>query len=98
LWSKSFSRGSFPNTPTKCSVKCLRGDKLFLESILSGLRTCPFCPILPVGFSRAENLSVLSDFTSQILSGLRTSPFCPILPGLKTGMFLLVRFVRFYQG
>jgi hypothetical protein len=29
LWSKSFSRGSFPNTPTKCSVKCLREDKLF---------------------------------------------------------------------
>jgi hypothetical protein len=89
LWSKLFSHGSFPNTPTRCSVKCLRGDKLFFESILPrlktrrilpGLETCPFCPILPVGFyqswklvrfvqfyqsdfTRAENLSVLSDFT-----------------------------------
>jgi hypothetical protein len=33
LWSKSFSRGSFPNTPTRCSVKCLRGGKLFFELI-----------------------------------------------------------------
>jgi hypothetical protein len=32
-WSKSFSRGSFPNTPIRCLVKCLRGDKLFFESI-----------------------------------------------------------------
>jgi hypothetical protein len=30
-WSKSFFRGSFLNTPTKC--KCLRGYKLFFESI-----------------------------------------------------------------
>jgi hypothetical protein len=34
LWSKSFSRGSFPNTPTKCSVKYLRGYNLFFVSIL----------------------------------------------------------------
>jgi hypothetical protein len=53
LWSKSFSRGSFLNTPTKCSVKCLREDKLFFRvnfypilprlrtrQILPGLRTC----------------------------------------------------------
>jgi hypothetical protein len=32
-WSKLFSGGSFSNTPTKCSVKCPRGDKLFSESI-----------------------------------------------------------------
>jgi hypothetical protein len=36
LWSKSFSCGSFPNTPIKCSVKYLRGDKLFFESIYQG--------------------------------------------------------------
>jgi hypothetical protein len=33
LWSKLFSHGSFPNTHTKCSVKCLRGDKLFLSQV-----------------------------------------------------------------
>jgi hypothetical protein len=31
--SKSFFRGSFSNTPTRSSVKWLRGDKLFFESI-----------------------------------------------------------------
>jgi hypothetical protein len=31
LWSKLFSHGSFPNMLTKCSMKCLRGDKLFLS-------------------------------------------------------------------
>jgi hypothetical protein len=88
LWSKSFSRGSFPNTPTRCSVKCLRGDKLFFESILPRLRTRRILPGLKTGpillvcfvrfyqldFTRAENLSVLSDFTSQILPELRTCP------------------------
>jgi hypothetical protein len=33
LWSKLFSGGSFSNTPSKYSVKCPRGDKLFSESI-----------------------------------------------------------------
>jgi hypothetical protein len=33
LWSKLFSRSSFSNTPTKCSVKCPRGDKLFLSRV-----------------------------------------------------------------
>jgi hypothetical protein len=36
LWSKLFSRGSFSNTSIKCSVKYLRGDKLFFESIYQG--------------------------------------------------------------
>jgi hypothetical protein len=31
--SKSFSHGSFSNTPTRCSVKCLSGDKLFLSRV-----------------------------------------------------------------
>jgi hypothetical protein len=33
LWSKLFSRGSFSNTPTKFSMKCPRGDKLFLSRV-----------------------------------------------------------------
>jgi hypothetical protein len=33
LWSKLFSRSSFSNTLTKCSVKCPRGDKLFLSRV-----------------------------------------------------------------
>jgi hypothetical protein len=33
LWSKLLSRSSFLNTPTKCSVKCPRGDKLFLSQV-----------------------------------------------------------------
>jgi hypothetical protein len=33
LWSKSFFRGHFAKTHTRCSVKCLRGDKLFFELI-----------------------------------------------------------------
>jgi hypothetical protein len=37
LWSKSFSRGSFPNTPTSCSVKYLRGYKLFLTRFFSSI-------------------------------------------------------------
>jgi hypothetical protein len=49
LWSKSFSRGSFPNTPIKFSVKCLRGDKLFFESILPRLRTRRILPGLKTG-------------------------------------------------
>jgi hypothetical protein len=32
-WSKSFFHSSFTNTRTSCSVKCLRGDKLFFELI-----------------------------------------------------------------
>jgi hypothetical protein len=34
LCSKLFSRSSFSDTSTKCSVKCLRGDKLFLSRVL----------------------------------------------------------------
>jgi hypothetical protein len=37
LWSKSFSRGSFSNTPTRCSVKCLRGYKLFSTRFFSSI-------------------------------------------------------------
>jgi hypothetical protein len=33
LWSKLFFRSSFSNTPTKCSVKWLKGDKLFLSRV-----------------------------------------------------------------
>jgi hypothetical protein len=32
-WFKSLSCGNFPNTPTRCSVKCLKGYKLFFELI-----------------------------------------------------------------
>jgi hypothetical protein len=103
LWSKSFSHGSFPNTPTRCSVKCLRWDKLFFELILpvgfyQSWELVRFVWFYQSDFTRAENLSVLSDFTSRILPELRTCPFYLILPvGFYQG-WELVCFVWFYQS
>jgi hypothetical protein len=38
LWFKLLSRGNFLNTPTRCSVKCLRGYKtVFLSRFLSSI-------------------------------------------------------------
>jgi hypothetical protein len=108
LWSKSFSHGSLPNIPTKYSVKSLRGDKLFFESILPrlrthrilpGLKTDRFCLSVLTDFTKAENSS---DFTRAENWSDFTCPFCPILPRLrtrrilpelKTGPNLLVYFV-----
>jgi hypothetical protein len=33
LWFKSLFHGDFLNVPTRCSVKCLCGYKLFFDSI-----------------------------------------------------------------
>jgi hypothetical protein len=47
LWSKSFSRGSFSNTLTMCSVKCLRGDKLVLSRVFVVDLSCGLTSTFP---------------------------------------------------
>jgi hypothetical protein len=46
-WSKLFFRGSFMNTSTSCSVKYLRGDKLFFESIFVIDLSCGLMSTVP---------------------------------------------------
>jgi hypothetical protein len=60
LWSKWFSRGSFSNTPTRCSVKCLRGYKLFFESISCVVLLAPFraSATVPSPVLRADNFAI----------------------------------------
>jgi hypothetical protein len=62
LWSKLFSEGSFSNTPSKYSVKCPRGDKLFSESFcvvgLSHDHTSTFSCVGPSPLPKADSLSI----------------------------------------
>jgi hypothetical protein len=61
LWSQLFSGGSFSNTPSKCSVKFPRGDKLFSESIgVVDLSLAPFrvSSVDPSSLPKADSLSI----------------------------------------
>jgi hypothetical protein len=65
-WSKSFSSGSFLNTPTRCSMKCPRGDKLFLSRVLSLISYVVFLApfrvfgVVPSPVPKADSLSIAS--------------------------------------